>query len=290
MRGLSEKNKKFCQGYLASGDRVQAYLDAGYEVKDKQTADINALRLLRRHDVQMYLKELQHEQELQEQEEEVLISDDLIPPDFLEELQARAALKPWQAKFCEEYVINGCDGRDALKRSGHKCENETHYNNTAYDLIRVNGGVRKYLHILSKKATKRFDIRAERVLQELKRLAFSDITDIIEFVDDEINIKDLNYLSRDISSSIKKITQNKDPKGNVRTTIEMHNKEAALESLMKYLGLQNDFNQAIGSLRKYGLELWRDRGGKWNVSEITENPNSSADPSQLREGETANQN
>lgn len=45
MAGLNQRQQKFVQLYLATGNATQSYIDAGYDV-DRETAKANAARLL----------------------------------------------------------------------------------------------------------------------------------------------------------------------------------------------------------------------------------------------------
>ena len=58
---LSVKQEKFCLEYAKSGNQRQAYIKAGYNVKNDETADANASRLLRNANVKARLAELAEE-------------------------------------------------------------------------------------------------------------------------------------------------------------------------------------------------------------------------------------
>lgn len=58
---LSVKQEKFCLEYAKTGNQRQAYLLAGYNVKNDETADANASRLLRNANVKARLAELAEE-------------------------------------------------------------------------------------------------------------------------------------------------------------------------------------------------------------------------------------
>ena len=58
---LSVKQEKFCLEYAKSGNQTQAYLAAGYNVKNDETAAANASRLLRNANVKERLAELAEE-------------------------------------------------------------------------------------------------------------------------------------------------------------------------------------------------------------------------------------
>ena len=72
----------------------------------------------------------------------------------------------------------------------------------------------------------------ETILDALKAIAFSDFTDYIRIEDGEVRVKDTGLLSAAQRSAIAGI---KDSGKGVE--IKLHDKQKALELLVKYLGL-----------------------------------------------------
>jgi phage terminase small subunit len=58
---LSVKQEKFCLEYAKSGNQTQAYIKAGYNVKNDETAAANASRMLKNANVKARLSELAEE-------------------------------------------------------------------------------------------------------------------------------------------------------------------------------------------------------------------------------------
>ncbi len=75
----------------------------------------------------------------------------------------------------------------------------------------------------------------ERVLSELARLGFSDITDLVTVDRGKVQVADTVGLSSNTTAAIAEISQTRDG-----IKIKMHDKRAALESLGKHLGLWKD--------------------------------------------------
>lgn len=59
--GLSQQQEKFCIEYAKTGNQMQAYLDAGYNCKNRASADASASRLLKNVKIQARLAELTEE-------------------------------------------------------------------------------------------------------------------------------------------------------------------------------------------------------------------------------------
>ena len=82
------------------------------------------------------------------------------------------------------------------------------------------------------------DITIERVLEEMRRLAFAQTTDMVTLKDGFVVIKDTDSLTTEQKSAISQIRQKKDGELEVR----FYDKQKALDSLAKYLGLFSDKN------------------------------------------------
>ena len=86
---------------------------------------------------------------------------------------------------------------------------------------------------------KRFaDITRERVLEEMRRLAFAQTTDMVELKGGWVVIKDTASLTTEQKSAISQIRQKKD--GEIE--VKFYDKQKALDSLAKYLGIFSDKN------------------------------------------------
>ena len=78
----------------------------------------------------------------------------------------------------------------------------------------------------------RAEASAERVLAELVRLGFSDVTQAVEIKRGHVKIRDTVELSADVKAAISEIRQGRDG-----VTVKFHDKGRALELLGKHLGL-----------------------------------------------------
>lgn len=142
-----------------------------------------------------------------------------------------------QERFCEEYIID-LNATQAAIRAGYSvdtarsigCENLTKPD-VVDRIAELKGGLRD----------KNVDL-AQRVVDELQKIGFSNIAD---FVEKGNSIKDLSTIERDLTaavSSVKKsVTTFEDGDGNEgeKTTVEFKfwDKNAALEKLGKHLGI-----------------------------------------------------
>lgn len=72
----------------------------------------------------------------------------------------------------------------------------------------------------------------ERIVQELERLSFSDITEALELRKNKIYVKDLKKLPKDVTACISSLKSTKDG-----VEVRFHNKGSAIEMLMRHKGM-----------------------------------------------------
>lgn len=105
------------------------------------------------------------------------------------------------------------------------------------------------------------EINQKRVLEELAAIAFSNLSDILcQNENGEIQCRDLSQIPKETFASIAEVSHRKG-----QTVLRTHSKSQALKILAEHLGLLSDFNTAIATLRKYGLNLKQSSEGNWIV-------------------------
>ena len=162
-----------------------------------------------------------------------------------------------QAQFCREYlrtnnaagayqVIYGCTIK-AAESGGSR-------------LLR-NAKVQAYLAQLRQTTARRSEVTLERTLEEIAAVAFASITQVLTFTDDGVRLHDSESLPPEVTAAIESISINEtitDGGRTVKKSVKLHNKLTALGFLVSYFGIDNDFNQARATLKRYGLALVED--------------------------------
>lgn len=110
---------------------------------------------------------------------------------------------------------------------------------------------------------RRNQISADRVLQEIAAIAFSDITNIVECCTDRFSVKDSTKLSLEARVAIQSITIRQTERG-LQASIKLYDKIRALELLGERLGLfsigasasgyESALQEAIAALDREELE------------------------------------
>lgn len=142
-----------------------------------------------------------------------------------------------QKRFCEEYLVDLNATQSAI-RAGYK--EKTAYAQGQRLLKKVEA--QEYLRQLMNKRSERTEITADRVLQELAAIAFTDRTEIAKVSDKGfVEFTPTDNLNQDAKKVIAGIEE-----GKYGTKIATYDKVKALELLGKHLGLFSEQNGASG--------------------------------------------
>ena len=143
--------------------------------------------------------------------------------------------------FCEEYIID-FNAKAAALRAGFKETTAADAWQWIRDEAPAKPEVKAYINKLIAERSKRTGITADRVLQELARIAFADIADAID-LEKGIVRKDASKDDRAAIASVKI------KKGRIsEREVRMHDKVHALELLGKHMGMLKDNIQITGAL------------------------------------------
>ncbi len=169
-----------------------------------------------------------------------------------------------QEAFCQEYVKSG-NATAAYFNAGYAVKSPKAAAVEGAKLLKTPNIQARIAELQASRST-RTQIESDKVLKEIARLAFAQVTDVVKFNNEDLEIKDSDTLNEDTKAAIHKISITKDKFGAIKKSVEMHDKKGALALLMKYLGLDSDFNSAIATLRKYGLVVYQENGA-WSIRE-----------------------
>jgi phage terminase small subunit len=139
-----------------------------------------------------------------------------------------------ERRFAEEYIID-LDRSRALQAAGYSAEN---YSSYAYELLQ-RPQIAEYIQYLKAEQLKRTTITADRVLNELARMAFLDPSKIVSIDEGgRVVLTPTGMLSEDDRRCISEISETKD---GIR--VKMTDKKGALELLGKHLKIFTDVSE-----------------------------------------------
>ena len=158
-------------------------------------------------------------------------------------------------RFAREYVID-LNGTRAAIAAGYS---ERTAAAQASQLL-TNRNVRALVDRFTSERASKLEVRAEKVLEEIARLAFSNMQDYTRVDSDGKAILDMSTITRDQFAAVQEIredatggTGDGERKVVLRTTLKLSDKTKNLELLGRHLGMFND------KLAISGLEGLADR-------------------------------
>jgi phage terminase small subunit len=134
-----------------------------------------------------------------------------------------------QQLFIEQYMLHRSARRAAVE-AGYAAED------TAGWRLLQNKKIVDEIDRRKEAQRRRNELLEDEVLQELAKIAFVDITDVVDFSGSSLNVRDLYEIPEHARAAIKKVTQTSGKYGD-NITVELHDKNAALEKLGKYLDM-----------------------------------------------------
>jgi len=166
-------------------------------------------------------------------------------------MMSEAGLNPRQKRFCEEY-LRDFNGGAAVLRAGYQCNVDAA--RVQASRLLTNAKVQAQLQQLRDRVSANAQMSLEQVVQEIARVAFSNITQVLSFTNDGgVKLKGSDELPDEVSAAIASVASSKS-----KTVVRLHNKVKALTLLADFYGLRSDFNQARATLKRYGLALVED--------------------------------
>ena len=146
-------------------------------------------------------------------------------------------LNPRQRLFVKEYLVD-LNARQAAVRAGYN-KNGAH---THGSRLLNNAIIAKEIEEGLQKRLKRIDVTADRVIEELARIGFSDVRDVLTWSSNQANLIDSSAMEDEAASAIESISI-KDTEYGMDYRIKMHSKITALRALGEHLGIfDHEFN------------------------------------------------
>ena len=137
-------------------------------------------------------------------------------------------------RFCREYLID-LNATKAAVRAGYSKKGAAQAASFLLSIIKISARIQE----LQAARAERTDSKADRVIQEIKQVAFSDIREYLSFGKDGVKLKNSDEIPVEAMRAIKSVTEAKNKEGG-RLSFRLHNKLKALELLMRHHGMFHD--------------------------------------------------
>ena len=134
-------------------------------------------------------------------------------------------------RFCEEYLID-LNAKRAALRAGFAPSTAKDASMWINPQHPEKPALRVEIDRLMAERSRRTGVSADRVVRELARIAFADLTDVLDITASDVR----GDIGRDDSAALARIKRRQTADG-VECEIHMHDKNRALELLGKHLGL-----------------------------------------------------
>jgi phage terminase small subunit len=238
---LTPRQRLFVEAYLKSRNASQAAQDAGYAWPRAQQYGSD---LLKRPHIRQALRERGLEPPRGVHPRTQSRKPRVNPP--------RAGLTLREHRFALAYLACGNAAQAARRigigpviagRTGMRLRHRPH----------VAAFIEKERAALAERAR----IDAERVMQELARIAFSDMRAIADWSQDDVTVKPAAAISEDAGAAIAELRLKPGRKG-LRTKIKLHSKPQALARLARILGLDKPAGAAAAKPPDAKRESGRD--------------------------------
>lgn len=145
-----------------------------------------------------------------------------------------------QRRFVEEYLVD-CNAARAAVRAGYSPKGAE---KTGYRLKKV-PAVRVALEAAFEVKRQGAEVDRERIIRELARIAFADISEIAAWDEQGLSFKEAAALSPEQTACVAEVAES-GTGGAKKLRIKLHSKTKAIEALCRLLGLYDEKGKAAG--------------------------------------------
>lgn len=149
-----------------------------------------------------------------------------------------------QRRFCEEYLID-LNATQAAIRAGYS----VHTANRIASENLLKPDIQSKIEKLMIERSQRTAINQDKVIQELSKIAFSNISDYLKVEDNRVEVFDTDKIHKEMLAVIAEIKQT-----DSKLSIKLHDKLRALDLIGRHLGMFKDKLELSGELHNNPFE------------------------------------
>jgi phage terminase small subunit len=158
-----------------------------------------------------------------------------------------------QSLFVEKYLVLR-NAKQAALESGYSPRTATEQ---GHRLLK-HPEVRKRIAAHQRKIKMKTEVTTERIVMELARIAFADLTDLISVEGDDLKIKNLSEVDADLRAAVSEVSITSTRDGKNRK-IKLHDKIKALQLLGLHTGMFVTVEQLIDRMSETELDRLTER-------------------------------
>ena len=137
-------------------------------------------------------------------------------------------MTPRQKIFVDEYIVT-LNASEAARRAGYKPRAAQSTGSQLLDIPEIAAAIRDALAARAARTR----VSADRVIEELARIAFSDIGRVVDFGPEGLRLKPNHVLAEADRAAIAELSS----RGKGRLHVRLQDKQRALDALARHLGL-----------------------------------------------------
>lgn len=140
-----------------------------------------------------------------------------------------------QQRFVEEYLVD-CNATQAAVRAGYNPKSARATGGENLQKPAVAAAIQSAQDALREQNS----VTVERVLEELRRLAFSDMGMFATWGPDGVDLIDSANIDHENRACVAEVSETTNAKGGTTVRFKLHSKTDALNQLARHLGMFND--------------------------------------------------
>ncbi len=139
-------------------------------------------------------------------------------------------LTPKRQRFVQEYLVD-LNATQAAIRAGYSEPTGAAIGSENLTKPEIALAIRE----AKAQRSRRTEVTADRVLEELARIAFASISDAVEWHSDGATVKASSELSPEVLAAVSEVSETRHRDGSVAVKVKMHDKLAALNKVADHL-------------------------------------------------------
>lgn len=159
------------------------------------------------------------------------------------------ALTPKQARFVEEYLID-LNASAAARRAEYSPKRA---DAIGFNLLRK-AEIQSAIEAAQRERSARTGITADRVIQEIARIAFADPRTVMTWGPDGVQARDSAELTDDEAAAVSEVSQTVTKDGG-SMRVKLHSKTDALDKMCRHLGLYDERSKSSGDMQPIRVVL-----------------------------------
>lgn len=157
----------------------------------------------------------------------------------MSQFPAYDALEPKQRRFVDEYLVD-CSGAKAARRAGYSQKTAASQGAQLLSNLKVQAALKERMASVAE----RIGLSAQKVVEEIARVAFSDMRRFTTWGPSGVTLNDSAALSDDDARCVAEVSETTSEKGG-SIRFKLHDKMGALKELAERMGIDREMMRKL---------------------------------------------